>query len=118
MQAFRLPPVATGHQRAIRSVDARTIAPSAARQRRDLERCRSGRQRSGTGTSGDRRPPSSDDRRFVGSHPSQLDSRRPEIDVRLQNQLSSDTRKWRIASKPPTAVDLYEGNNVLIPAAR
>jgi hypothetical protein len=39
-----------------------------------------------------------------------------EIDVRLQNQLSSDTAQVEDRFEATTVVDLYEGNRVLIPA--
>jgi hypothetical protein len=39
-----------------------------------------------------------------------------EIDVRLTNQLSSDTAQVEDRFEATTVVDLYQGNNVLIPA--
>jgi hypothetical protein len=39
-----------------------------------------------------------------------------EIDVRLQNELTSDTAQVEDRFEATTAVDLYEGNRVLIPA--
>jgi hypothetical protein len=39
-----------------------------------------------------------------------------EIDVRLQNQLSSDTAQVEDRFEATTVVDLYEGDRVLIPA--
>jgi len=73
---------------------------------------------SSSGTYEDRRPPSSDDRRSPTSSSSGRSSIPvgQEIDVRLQNQLSSDTAQVEDRFEATTAVDLYKGNDVLIPA--
>jgi hypothetical protein len=70
---------------------------------------------SSTGTYDDRRPPS-DDRRSTSSSGRGAIPVGQEIDVRLQTQLSSDTAQVEDRFEATTAVDLYEGNNVLIPA--
>ena len=57
-----------------------------------------------TGTSGDRR--SGDSSIPTGQ----------EIDVRLQNELSSDTAQVEDRFEATTVVDMYEGNRVLIPS--
>jgi hypothetical protein len=71
---------------------------------------------SGSGKSDDRRPPSSDDRRPSTSSGRSAIPVGQEIDVRLQNQLSSDDAQVEDRFETTTAVDLYQGNNVLIPA--
>jgi hypothetical protein len=70
----------------------------------------------GSGTSDDRRPPSSDDRRSTSSSGRSAIPVGQEIDVRLQNQLSSDNAQVEDRFEATTAVDLYQGNTVLIPA--
>ena len=59
-----------------------------------------------TGTSGDRRPGDSSSSIPAGQ----------EIDVRLQNELTSDTAQVEDRFEATTVVDMYEGNRVLIPA--
>jgi hypothetical protein len=71
---------------------------------------------SGSATSDDRRPPSSDDRRSTSSSGRSVIPVGQEIDVRLQNELSSDNAQVEDRFETTTAVDLYQGNNVLIPA--
>ena len=80
-----------------------------------------------TGASGERRgtwqPPSggvsggvpSDDRRTTQSNTSGIPTGQ-EIDVRLQTQLSSDTAQVEDRFEATTVVDVYRGNEVLIPA--
>lgn len=70
---------------------------------------------SSTGTYEDRRP-QSDDRRSTSSSGRSAIPVDQEIDVRLQTQLSSDNAQVEDRFEATTAVDLYEGNNVLIPA--
>ncbi len=71
---------------------------------------------SGSGKSDDRRPPTSDDPRPSSSSGRSSIPVGQEIDVRLQNQLSSDNAQVEDRFETTTAVDLYQGNNVLIPA--
>jgi hypothetical protein len=74
----------------------------------------SGGNPSSSGTSGsrdpydDRRPSSRNDRSAIPAG--------TEIDVRLQDVLSSDTAQVEDRFEATTVVDLYEGNRVLIPA--
>ena len=71
-----------------------------------------------SGTYEDRRPPASDDRRPTSSSSAGRSSipAGQEIDVRLQAQLSSDNAQVEDRFEATTAVDLYRGNDVLIPA--
>ena len=73
---------------------------------------------SSTGTSSpnpdDRRPPNSDDRRTTSNRSSIPVGQ--ELDVRLQTELTSDTAQVEDRFEATTAVDLYRGNEVLIPA--
>src|SRR5687768_8368414 len=63
---------------------------------------------SGSGKSDDRRPPSSDDRRPSSSSGRSAIPVGQEIDVRLQNQLSSDNAQVEDRFETTTAVDLYQ----------
>jgi hypothetical protein len=63
---------------------------------------------SSTGSSEDRRPTTSSGRTGIPVG--------QEIDVRLQTQLTSDTAQVEDRFEATTAVDLYRGNDVLIPA--
>jgi len=80
----------------------------------------SGTSSSSSGTIDDRRPPASDDRRpTTSSSPSPGRSAIPvgtEVDVRLQTELTSDKAQVEDRFEGTTAVDLYKGNDVLIPA--
>ena len=86
-------------------------------ERRDLERCRQRlRQRSGSGDVRRSAPSSSDDRRPSSSSGRSSIPVGQEIDVRLQTELTSDTAQVEDRFEATTVVDLYRGNEVLIPA--
>jgi hypothetical protein len=69
-----------------------------------------GSTRSGSGTSDDRRPTQTSQ-----SNRSAIPTGQ-EIDVRLERELTSDTAQVEDRFEATTAVDLYRGNDVLIPA--
>lgn len=73
---------------------------------------------SSSGTYDDRRNGTYDDRPRTTSSRNDRSSipAGTEIDVRLQNQLTSDTAQVEDRFEATTVVDLYEGNRVLIPA--